>query len=183
MDSPFITGTKICLRGLRKSDLSGKMFSWANDAEVTRYMFTGLRPNSMEVLQEEYESLVRSNNDIVFAVVDRKTKAHIGNAGLYVINWVSRSAEFRIIIGEKKFWGKGCGTETAGLLLEYAFDKLNLNRVWLGVNADNKAGVACYKRAGFTVEGLLRQEIYRNGRYYDAVRMSVLRKEYDAGKA
>jgi RimJ/RimL family protein N-acetyltransferase len=178
MKHPFIVGKKLYLRGLERADLAKNMFQWANDAEVTHYMFMGAKPNTMEALEGEFEALIKSEKDVVFAIVDKKTDTHIGNAGLYAINWISRSAEYRIIIGEKNFWSKGYGQETANLILRYGFDKLNLNKVWLGVNASNKAGAACYKGSGFREEGVLRQEIYRNGRYYDAIRMSVLRKEF-----
>lgn len=180
MRHPFLIGKKLYLRGLEKADLGKNMFQWANDAEVTHYMFMGSRPNSMELLEEEYDKLIRSANDVAFAMIDKKTGTHIGNAGLYVINWISRAAEYRIIIGEKKFWNKGYGQEAANLIVEYGFDKLNLNRIWLGVNADHAKGVRSYEKSGFKREGLLRQEIYRNGRYYDAVRMSILRSEFYA---
>lgn len=182
MRHPFIIGKKIYLRGLEKEDLTGNYFQWANDSEVTHYMFMGAVPNNIQLLEEEYDKLIRSEHDVVFAIIDKKTDTHIGNAGLYTINWISRSAEYRTIIGEKKFWGKGYGTEATKLVLEYAFDKLNLNKVWLGVNAENTAAVKCYENAGFIREGVLREEIYRNGKYYNAIRMSVLRKEYLADK-
>ncbi|MCX8175513.1 MAG: GNAT family N-acetyltransferase [Candidatus Micrarchaeota archaeon] len=178
MYHPFIVGEKVYLRGLEKKDLEGPYFQWANDPEVTKYMFMGLKPNYLELLLEEYEKSIRSNNEVVFLVVDKKTDKPIGSTGLYMINWNARSAEYRIVIGEKQYWGRGYGTEVAKLILAYAFDKLNLNKIWLGVNADNLLAVKSYENAGFVYEGKLRQEIYRNGRYYDAVRMSILREEY-----
>jgi ribosomal-protein-alanine N-acetyltransferase len=183
MKNPFITGKKIYLRGLTREDLTGPMFQWANDPQVTHFMFMGLRPNSSEQLQKEFEALNTSEKDFVFAIIDKKTDQHIGNAGLYTVNWISRSAEYRIIIGNPKFWNKGIGQEAAKLLIDYGFQKLNLNKVWLGVNRENKAGVQSYKKSGFTEEGILRQEIYRNGKYYDAIRMSFLRQEYHGAKA
>lgn len=182
MQHPFLVGKKIYLRGLEKDDLSGNMFQWANDPEVTYYMFMGAMPNSMELLEEEYEQLVKGKNDVVFAIVDKETDIHIGNVGLYVINWISRSAEFRIIIGEKEYWNKGHGTEATQLAVQYGFERLNLNKVWLGVNAEHKGAIKSYENVGFVREGILRQEIYHNGRYYDAVRMSILRDEYLARK-
>jgi len=178
MYHPFIAGEKIYLRGLEKSDLTGNMFQWANDSEVTYYMFMGAMPNTIELLEEEYEQLVKSKNDVVFAVIEKETDIHVGNVGLYVINWITRSAEFRIIIGEKEYWKKGYGTEATKLTVDYGFGKLNLNKVWLGVNAAHKDAIKAYEKAGFVHEGILRQEIYRNGEYYDAVRMSILREGY-----
>lgn len=182
MKTPFIVGDKLYLRGLEKEDLLGNMFNWANDSEVTLYMYMGLKPNSKELMAQEYDRTIHSEKDIAFAIVDKKTDAHIGNIGLYVINWLYRSAEYRIVIGEKDFWKKGYGAEAAKLVIDYGFNKLNLNKIWLGVNSENKAAVKSYKAAGFVEEGVLRQEIYRNGRYYDAIRMSILREEFYAKK-
>ena len=178
MKIPFMSGERLYVKGLEKEDLQGNMFGWANDSEVTYYMYTGLKPNSIDVLEKEYDQLIHSDKDVVMAIVDKKTSTHIGNVGLYAINWLYRSAEYRILIGEKKYWSKGYGFEAANLIIEYGFSKLNLNKIWLGVNADNQAAVKSYKKSGFVVEGVLRQEIYRNGRYYDAIRMSILRDEF-----
>lgn len=178
MYHPFIVGKTVYLRGIEKKDLEGNYFNWANDPEVTYYMFMGSVPNNLENLQEEYDRLRKSTTDIVFIIADKKTDKPIGSAGLYRIEWISRTAEYRIVIGEKDFWDKGIGTEVAGLILQYGFEKLNLNKIWLGVNASNQRAVKSYEKAGFVREGVLRQEIYRNSTYYDAIRMSVLRDEY-----
>ena len=182
MYHPFIVGKNVYLRGLEKGDLKSNYFQWANDAEVTHYMEMGLKPNNFEQLEIEYNELIKSKNDIVFVIVDIKTDILIGSCGLYCINWISRKAEYRIIIGEKEYWNKGFGSEVAKLLIQYGFEKLNLNKIWLGVNSENKGAEKSYVKAGFIREGILRQEIHRNNRYYDAVRMSILREEYKNGK-
>lgn len=178
MHHPFIIGKKIYLRGIEKEDLKGNYFQWANDSEVTYFMEMGDKPNSLEILEEEYDRSIRSNNEIAFLIIKKETNNIIGSTGLYSINRICRKAEFRIIIGEKKYWSKGYGTEVTELIIEYAFDKLNLNKIWLGGNAKNEGAIKSYKNAGFIEEGVLREEIYRNGTYYDAVRMSILRDEY-----
>jgi len=178
MYHPYLIGEKVYLRGIEKEDLKGDYFQWSNDWEVTKYMFRGERPSRMEILEEYYNSVIRSPNDIELIIVDKKTDKPVGNAGLHSINWIGRAAEYRIMIGDKKSWNRGYGTEVAKLMLFYAFDRLNMNRVWLGVNAELEGGIRSYKKAGFKEEGTLRQEQYRNGRHYDIVRMSVLREEY-----
>ncbi len=178
MAQPFSSGDKLYLRGLVHADLGGNMARWADDAAVTEFMFMGAMPNTPEALVREYDRVASSPNDVAFAVVDRASDSHIGNVGLYAINWVSRLAEFRIAIGEKNYWGRGYGTEATRLTLAYGFRHLNLNCIFLGVNAEHTAAIRSYQKAGFVHEGGMRQIIYRNGRYYDGVRMSVLRDEY-----
>ena len=186
MHRPYIIGKKIYLRGIEKDDLSGNMSQWPNDPEITHYMVMGAVPNSgviycsWNTLEEEYEQLRQSENDVVFAIVDKESDKLMGIIGLYGISWIPRLAELRIVIGEKDYWGKGYGTEAIKLVVEYAFDKLNLNNVYLGANAEHKRAIKAYKNAGFVEEGILRKVQYRNSKYYDAVRMSILREEYYA---
>ena len=186
MHRPYIIGKKLYLRGIEKEDLSGNMSQWPNDPEITYYMVMGAVPNSgviycsWNTLEEEYEQLRNSEKDVVFAIVDKESDNMMGIIGLYGISWIPRLAELRIVIGEKDYWGKGYGTEAIKLVVDYAFDKLNLNNVYLGVNAEHKRAIKAYKNAGFVEEGILRKVQYRNSRYYDAVRMSILREEYYA---
>ena len=186
MHHPYIVGKKLYLRGIEKEDLSGNMSQWPNDPEITHYMVMGAVPNSgviycsWNTLEEEYEQLRNSEKDVVFAIVDKESDKMIGIIGLYGISWIPRLAELRIVIGDKDFRGEGYGTEAIKLVVDYAFDKLNLNNVYLGVNAEHKRAIKAYKNAGFVEEGILRKVQYRNSKYYDAVRMSILREEYYA---
>jgi RimJ/RimL family protein N-acetyltransferase len=167
----------IALVGTDKAEFVENMYNYYNDDEVTHYMVYGIRPGNIEKLQDEYDNYIRGEN-VLFTILDRKKGNVVGFAGLHSINWQARHAEFRIIIGEKSSHGKGIGTVVAKYLVKYAFERLNLNKVWLGVNSENKGAVRCYEKAGFVREGVLRQENYRNSRYYDIIRMSILRSEY-----
>jgi len=120
---------------------------------------------------------------LAFVVVDRKTGKPVGCCGLYAIQWICRRADFRILIGEPSAWDKGFGSEAAQLTVAYGFDKLNLETIYLGVNVENERAIKSYENAGFVREGVRRKLIYRNGRYYDALMMSVLREEYMARKS
>jgi RimJ/RimL family protein N-acetyltransferase len=178
MKEPFMITRQVYVRALEHMDLA-KLVQWINDAEVTRLLFMGHRPATVERLNEQWEQEQRSGGDIPFAVCTNEEDTFIGTTGLYNINWIMRSAEFRVFLGEKNFWNRGIGTELTKLMVVYGFDKLNLNRIWLGVNAENKAGARAYEKAGFAREGLLRQEQYRNFRYYDVIRMGLLRGDYE----
>jgi RimJ/RimL family protein N-acetyltransferase len=178
MKAPFMMGQQVYLRGLERSDLAA-MVDWINDNEVTRLLFMGDRPANLELLEEQWEQEQRSQNEVVFAVCGKEDDTFIGTTGLYSINWIMRTAEFRIFLGNKAYWNRGIGTECTKLMVVYGFEKLNLNRIWLGVNADNIGGVRAYEKAGFVHEGVLRQVQYRNFRYYDGISMSMLRSEYE----
>jgi RimJ/RimL family protein N-acetyltransferase len=173
----FLAGDQAALRPLTPLD-AAVLTAWMNDDAVTAFMFTGQRPATVEQVADEVRRLTSSASNVVFRVDDRGSGTPIGSAGLYDIHTTARKAEFRILLGARQFWNKGYGTEVTELLTFYGFDRLNLNKIWLGVTDDNVGGLRAYTKAGFQEEGRLRQELYRSSRYYDAIRMSVLRGEY-----
>lgn len=90
------------------------------------------------------------------------------------------SAEVMILIGDRDAWGQGFGTDAMLTLLRYLFHERNLHRVALTVIASNARAVRSYEKAGFVVEGTLRDDLYFEGRYHDQTAMSILRPEFDA---
>ncbi|MCY1364512.1 Spermidine N(1)-acetyltransferase [compost metagenome] len=102
----------------------------------------------------------------------------VGAAYLLSIDWVVRDCEFAIWIGERDFQGRGVGTFATYKALEHAFLDLNLNRVYLAVIDNNERAIAVYKKSGFTVEGVQRQAVFKEGAYLDVVQMSILASEF-----
>lgn len=178
----FIEGSQICLRPLCRDDLNGPYLTWLNDTEVTCYLESGIFPTTAEELERFFKEVTGSRYQVMFAVVDKKDHRHIGNVKLGPIDWVHRRAHFGILIGDRESWGKGVGTEATRLTVEYAFTRLNLNRVDLGVYAEHEAAVRCYERVGFKVEGRMRQDLFHQGEYKDRLWMGLLRSEYVALK-
>ncbi len=178
MKNAFLTGDSIYLRCIEKEDMLNNYVRWVNDPEVTHYMVFGLKPTNQDHMEKEYQAMLDDDRQVNFAIVDKKKDKHIGNAGLDSINWIARTAEFRIIIGEKDYWGKGVAPEAIKLVLWYAFEKLNLEKVWLGVHDKHEAARKAYKKAGFIEEGLIRKTWFRNNEYYNNVMMGILKEEY-----
>lgn len=181
-NAAFAEGSLVILRPLERADLNEHYLNWLNDPEVTRYTETGTFPSTAEDLENYYRSVTGSKNDVMLAVVERESGRHVGNVKLGPIHWVHRRATFGILIGDKDSWGKGIGLEATRLMVEYGFQRLNLHRIDLGVFAEHEAAVRCYKKAGFKVEGRMREDLFLNGEYKDRLRMGLLRSEYKPGK-
>ena len=177
----YITGERVYLRGLRREDMD-LVGRWWDNPDATRYMESGWRPATESLLEAIYESSTQTNDTIVMVVVERGTDRAIGTCGLYQIFWPGRRAEFRIFLGEPDVFDKGYGTEATRLMLEYGFQRLNMEVIHLGVNATNTRAVRAYEKAGFVHEGVRRRFVYCDGLYHDAVVMSVLRSEFDAAQ-
>jgi len=174
----FLKGEKAFLRPYDEEHDAPLIFQWFNDPEVTYFMFTGQRPQTIEQIKELMKKDIHSEHNEIFISRDNKTGEAIGLVGLYEIHQTARKAEMRIITGNKEFWGKGYGTEITELINFYGFDRVNLNRIYLGITHENKGGIRAYEKAGYKHEGVLKEDIYRNSRYYDSVRMAILRDDY-----
>ncbi len=176
--SGFLKGHHIALRSVEETDIPD-IAKWMNNPEVTHFMFDGQRPTNLAQVRELILSQINSPNNVVFVVATLDQNKPIGFCGLYDIQLTAQKAEFRILIGEPSFWGRGVGTEITRLVTFYGFDRLNLHRIWLGVTSENIGAIKTYHRVGYEDEGVLKDDIYRNGRYYDTLRMGMLRNRYD----
>lgn len=173
---PFLIGKDIYLRGLELSDIDGNWWQWSNDQGVTRYMTQGRFPNSREKMVKFYNEMVISDQDIALAIIDKRTNMHIGNVGLHQINWVYRIGEIGIIIGERKLHGKSYGSQALRLLVEHAFQRLGLIKIWARVDSKNIAAVKGFEKAGFIKEAVLKREGFAEGKYRDSVYMAFFKE-------
>lgn len=184
----MIYGDRIRLRAAEKSDLP--MFvTWLNDPEVRQFLLMNL-PLSLAAEEKWFEAMssrppAEQVLVIEVAPADGDPEARyfpIGNTSFMDVDWVNRSAEIGIFIGEKMFWSRGYGREAMRLMQRHGFGTLNLNRIMLRVFEHNLRGIKSYEHAGFHHEGKLRQGLYQDGRYYDVLIMSILREEWAANQ-
>jgi len=183
VEMSVIHGERVRLRAAEREDLK-KFHEWVNDPEVTRGLGLYL-PMSMTDEENWFNGVAQrdpNEKPLVIEVRDHEFWRMIGNSGIFGIEWVNRSGELGILIGEKSEWNKGYGTEAMTLLQRHCFETLNLNRVFLRVYADNVRAVRSYEKAGFVYEGRMREGVYKNGKYDDVIFMSVLRSEWMARK-
>jgi RimJ/RimL family protein N-acetyltransferase len=178
MKTPFITGKKIYLRPLHRKDLNDNYLNWLNDPVITRYLESGKFPTSYEGLENFYTEVTNSPNQVILAITDSESDEHIGNVKLAPISWIHRRATFGILIGNNEYRNRGIGTEVTHLMLNYAFFKLNLQRIDLGVYANHETAVKMYEKIGFQIEGRFRRHVFYQGTYIDLLWMGLLISEY-----
>ncbi|MBR3875098.1 MAG: GNAT family N-acetyltransferase [Clostridia bacterium] len=177
---PQLIGERIMLREYRAEDIHA-IRSWVNDAQTTRYLSTRFWPPQTEVDSQEFLSrmLQSSHNAYNFVIADLEGN-YIGQLDLFRLDWRLRLGELGMVIARREDRGQGIGQEALGLLQRFAFRTLGLERLELEVHMDNAAALACYRRAGFTLEGVKRHAFFTDGHFCDVGMMSILRDEYEA---
>lgn len=178
MKNAFLIGEKIYLRPYEKSD-GATMAGYLNDAEIARTLQIR-RPVTITAEEELLETHQKNERHLILGIALKSDDRLIGGIGLHHIDAISRHASIGLFIGAKDEWGKGRATEAMKLIMQYGFDGLNLNRLWLRVHEDNTRAEGIYLRLGFKREGTQRQDIYREGRYFDTHLMGILRDEWMA---
>jgi len=173
-----IVGKLVALGPFVRDDLA-LYHRWINDFEVTRYYLDTPRPQTLEERAAWYERMSTGNlNDIDFLIYELATMRPIGRVGLEDISYQHRRASFGIFIGEKDCWGKGYGTETVILMLDYGFSVLGLHNIMLDTFSYNERAIRAYKRAGFREIGRRREATRVAGKAYDVVFMDCLATEF-----
>jgi RimJ/RimL family protein N-acetyltransferase len=175
----IVVGEKVALGPLRR-DLAASYARWANQLEVRRgHEYGGVStPESQEKwVDENFErGAKREPGAVEFTVYDRGDAAPVGTAGLFGINHAHGRAEFGIAIGERR--GHGLGTEATRLVLDFAFNVLQLRNVLLETLEWNIAGLTAYERAGFRRIGVRRGAALSRGRPTDIVMMDAVRADF-----
>lgn len=176
----FMKSAQIELRVLQGSD--HEVRTWTNAVMAgltTQHLFTGSFPMRGIDVKEAWEK-ERKAGDILFGVwvYTLEGGKFIGTCGLHSHREIYRSWEARFLLFDADSVGKGLGKEVVSLLTEYAFQRLNAHRVWLGVSEDNKRAVKCYYDCGFRFEGLHEDAIFYAGRYHATMTMRMLEQEW-----
>lgn len=152
---------------------------WFNDFEARRTFSQPLVPLTRESREEWYERVAKGEPGTVqFGIYELSTLQPIGWALLDGINRFQQTAEYGIFIGDKAAWGKGYGTETTRMMLEYGFSLLHLHSVMLRVDSDNEPGIRAYRRAGFREFGRQREVRWRESDRCDVIYMECLAREF-----
>ena len=174
-----VVGERVTLGPLR-ADLLPLYGRWINDFGMIRMLGMQALPVTAEKERDWYEQRARkSESDVMFTIYERETSRPIGNTALHGIDHRNRSASFGIMIGEPECRGRGYGTETTSLVLDYAFTALGLHNVMLTVFAFNPAGLRAYEKAGFKPIGRRRECRVVGGRVYDEIYMDCLASEFE----
>jgi RimJ/RimL family protein N-acetyltransferase len=180
---PMLGGSLVYLRPAERTDIP-LFVRWLSDARTTRNL--ALRSPLGVALEEQWfdDLLQHHGRDRWHFVICLLSDGRpVGSLDLHAIDYTSGGAGLGIQVGDAADRSKGYGADALGVLLDFAFDQLRLERVWLDVYASNPDARRLYERVGFVHEATFRHGVFRGGRYDDVDRLAILRSEWAERRA
>ena len=172
-----LKGNKVVLRALELEDMEF-LREMINDAEMERNVVGWSFPVSKYEQQKWYETQMKNKLNIRF-VIEANGNA-IGLATLTNIDWKNRKACHGVKLLGDNVKGKGYGTDAVTTIMKYAFEELQLNRLYSTILEYNIASRKLYKKCGWKEEGISRKSVFKKDKYNDEILIGVLKEDYEA---
>ena len=170
-----ITADRIRLRPLTEADLPLKV-KWYNDPAVRKTLVVD-EVFQLAKTKNWFRTLAENNTRMDFMVESLDGTA-FGITGLIDIDQKNRTAQCYCVIGEKEYWGKGLGTEIHSVLFQWAFEILDIEKIWAHIRTNNPAIFRVVEKLGFVKEGTLRKDKIVDGQRIDLYHIGLLRDEF-----
>lgn len=179
----MIKGKIVGLRSLEKEDLP-LLRDWRN-IQSFRKNFREYRELNMANQEAWFSRLNVSPNDFMFMIERLEDGMPLGACGLLYTHWIIRSADFSFYIAhdEKYIDDTGYAEEAAGLLIHYGFNNLNLHKIWMELYEFDKKKIDFFtQKFNFKTDGILRDNCFEDGRYWNSMIISLLQSDYSPKK-
>lgn len=171
----LVRGKRVGLGALRR-ELIPAYHRWRSDAEVMRGQ-GNTDVSTIEAVQAWYDQATSpGGREVHFTVYDLTDLTPVGTTLLVRIDHHQGTAEFGILIGERR--GQGLGTEATRLTLDWGFTVLGLHNILLVTFSWNMAAIRAYEKAGFREIGRRRDAVVTLGRRFDQVLMDAIADEF-----
>lgn len=177
MDNPFLISKNCYLRTVEIND-APLIQEWHNDPELRRLGSGGGLPVTCEKEEQDIKSACNSNDEAYLMIVKKRDNKAIGFIRFNYIDSISKNVWLRMIIGDKKAWGRGYASEALQSVLKWLFYEQNIHRITLETYATNIRALKFFEKIGFKKEGVLREAHYADGKYYDIISYGLLKREF-----
>ena len=158
----------------------GQVLVWKNDVQLARQLVALETLMTIQDVHAWHQRTILDAQQVLFGVFQTGSNNLIGIARLMFIDTLHKTSELGIYIGNAEMRGHGLGRETVKQLIDYAFNTLKLERLYLRVLATNIAALRCYTACGFRLEGTWREHVVVDGKRCDMVLMGLLHREFVA---
>jgi ribosomal-protein-alanine N-acetyltransferase len=180
-EAPVIETERLTLRRISADDLGDWMAVWRSPG-VLDYLidFESLPQEDMgrEIIEWAVRIFVEASG-IRWALTLKPNKRMIGSCGFHLFDRRHQRVEIGYEL-HSDYWRQGIMSEAVRAVLVFCFDRLAVHRVEADVVEGNAASAALLKKAGFTLEGIWRDRVYKRGVYQSLWQFGILKPEFHA---
>lgn len=170
-----ILGEKVVLRALELRDLPF-LLEMINDPEMEKVVIGWSFPTSEKQQLDWYNKIINDTKNFRFAI--EFERQFVGVSTLVKIDWKNRTADHGIKLHNSAPKGIGIGTDAVYATMKYAFEELQLNRLYSSILDYNILSQKLYAKCGWKIEGCFRQNVFKNNEYHNELPVAILRDEY-----
>jgi len=170
---------KLCFRAFEYEDLDF-INELRNDEE--NYFYTcGNKYYISSVRDQKWieDKIFNNNNQLYLMLCIKGEGTPVGYIAIVNIDYLNRKAQYGGIVISRQYSGKGIGTEATKLLLHHVFEELGMNMFYGYWREDHKASLKMAEKSGFKVDGLVRDYVFKQGKFHNAYILSMLKTEYE----
>lgn len=182
MSKSALENDRLLLRLPTARDINS-IYKVVSDSKVLRFVLlpTPYRREHAVTFVERAREQHRKGSGLHLAICRKPDLTIMGVIGIQSSRAVDRNCELGYWLGSA-YWNRGYMTESVQLILTHVFRSRHMNRVWARTQPANAASNRILRRAGFVIEGRLRQHRKIHGRWHDELEWGLLRREYTAAK-
>jgi len=169
---------RVYLRALEPDDYKTTI-KWRHDDEIWSMVGGPKYFVSSEYERQWILDAISDKKQVRLGICLKESDKLIGIISILNIDWVNKSARGAYMIGEKEYWNSGLATEAMMLILRFAFFERGLHRISAIILESNIGSIRMCEKCGYKQEGVLRDSVYKSGKFHNQVIMSVLRDEFD----
>lgn len=171
---------RVLLRPLSRSDFDNLKDFSILEPEIWKYsLISAAGEENMKSYLEKAVTGREDAKEYAFVVFDKQLKQYAGSTRFYDINILQSTIQLGYTWYGNKFQGTGLNKHCKFLLLEFAFEQLNMARVEFRADNENEKSKAAMLSIGFTIEGVLRSNTFKaDGTRRDSIVLSILKNEW-----
>lgn len=175
----MLKGKLVGLAAVERDDLK-QLRDWRNNTEFRKH-FREYRELNMANQEQWFEQKVMKDpTTMMFSIRRLSDNELLGCCGFVYISWVHRHADLSLYVGWNNEYidDTGYAEDACRELLRYGFHELTLNKVWTEIYDFDEKKWRLYKKIGFQKDGVLRQNYFYDGKWWDSRIISLLAEEF-----
>lgn len=172
-----IISNNLFYRPLTVKDVTDKYISWLNNNEINKYLEARHIKHTSQNVIDFVNSRNKSRNEFLYGIFCKKNNKHIGNVKISNVNYIYKTGEISLFIGDKDYWGRRLGIEIIKTLTNHSFNYIGLLKIEAGCYESNKASLNSFLACGYSIEGKLKNHVISEGKRESLVRLGISQDE------